>query len=273
MSQPNSEEKGLQKAPSFSVEDFKQTFLLKNEEVGTSRWLNDAMRMLFHVDGAAEKFLEVFGEKDYGDLAKFIRTRSGGVHFDAIMLCKGKSCPMAKKCPFNISKEKIAFMQEHLYGKPCPLETHQVLASIIQYADEFGIKDGDFVDNQLVIRLAVTDMIERRIFNIISTNMKLLGFVEEVITDYDEDGKAMVGKQVISEWQVLQDLDKSRLSTLKALVGTRETKYRRDVAMKKSDKTGDMSSDQARDHARYKQEMKDTRADYDPKDYIDVNED
>lgn len=160
------------------------------------------------------------------------------------MLCYGAEvCPMASKCPFvALQREIDARGEERLVvpiGKTCPVEQDLLFEWVARYAEEFGVTDavGNFTDQRLLLELAECEVLENRMNVVNSTKHQDLTEDKIVAVMQDEYGEREQHVKDISDaMRIKEKLEIRKDKIHKKLVATRFDQYKREAALKETDK-------------------------------------
>jgi len=156
------------------------------------------------------------------------------------MLCYGKDiCPVAETCPYAQLQQELDEQGEERnvlpIGRPCPLE-QDVLYTIVQrLAAQYGVGDSpeDYTDQRILLELAETEVLEQRMNRLLAVKYQDLSEEKTVAIVEDEYGGLQEKKikDIADPLKIKEKLWRRREKLLKALVGTRESQYKRDVAL------------------------------------------
>lgn len=160
------------------------------------------------------------------------------------MVCYGAEvCPMASKCGFvAIQKEIDARGENRLVvpiGKVCPIEQDLLFEWVARYAEDFGVTDavGNFTDQRLLLELAECEVLENRMNAVLSTKYQDLTEDKVVAVMQDEYGqREQHVKEIADAMRIKEKLEIKKDKIHKKLVATRFDQYKREAALKETNK-------------------------------------
>lgn len=197
----------------------------KTEELLRTKWLNNMLDYLGEQETTAVAKMDMTKKQD---LKKFLKSHSGHHEGSIALICPGeKECPISSLCWFLKRKENPP------EGEVCPIELGMFGTKTIEYAAEFDIKDYNFIDFGYCKELANLDILDQRMNIALAQSGKSTLVTESFSGEFFEDtGEPIMAEHIAFEWRVKKEIADRKKEIHRAMIGTRESKLKRDAVYK-----------------------------------------
>ncbi len=157
----------------------------------------------------------VVSEDELKRIESAVRRLTRGSAYTGILDCFGpEKCVYGKSCPFYGTEVDYPLLQK------CPFERAMADAWMDDYVESLGIDTGDKAELVLVEKLVEIDIEEARA----RAKLAKEDFEQVVVTE-NENGKRFERK-LHNAVAYIEKLEKRRMTILKALMATRDTKFK-----------------------------------------------
>lgn len=137
-----------------------------------------------------------------------------GLYSKIPLLCKGKHCPYKDSCkllPFELAP----------VGEYCPVETSQIELTVAKYANEFGIAEEDFTDQNILKEIVNLEIIMERCKALMAIEQSP---VVDVITAITETGDTWTHPEISKAFEIYDKCQRQHTNLLSLMNATRKDK-------------------------------------------------
>ncbi len=168
----------------------------------------------------------VFSEHEMKQVQRHLTRAAFGAASALPMTCKG-----VEKCPFSDSCLLVQMRKELPIGKPCFWESQLLNEWRRKYIMEYDIDPDCMTELALVSELSEIELLLYRV-NLCMSKPENAELVQMDITGTDREGMPLTKQSISAFFEIKEKLLKKRNATIKAMVGDRQEKYKREAALK-----------------------------------------
>lgn len=150
------------------------------------------------------------------------------------MYCGGARCPFQARCPLVQMKGEPGANSTHgraPIGRQCIIEVELMKHWLIQYVNEYDVNPNNFTEVAFVNELAEIEILLMRL-NMNLAKVENCELVIDQTIGISHNGEAIVQKALSPFMQQKEALQNRRSRIIKMMVGDRETKYKKEAALK-----------------------------------------